>query len=117
MTDMSTPRERIEKFMEMFEGNVGMPTSSLVMKHRPTGEDMTLSFDDLRAVLSANAGYERIIAKQRREAVAEYKKTLAAELRHRIRGRAADTHPSALEAAGYDGALDDIADDLEDDSL
>lgn len=73
--------------------------------------------EDLRAVLNANAGYERIIAEQRREAVEDYKKALAADLRSRIEGRAADTHPDMRHALGYDTALEDVADDLEDGTL
>lgn len=107
MTDMSTPRERIEKFMEMFEGNVGMPTSSLVMKHRPTGEDMKLSFDDLRAVLSANKGYESLMRDAAREAVADYKKELAESLEALKRGETED---------GID-MLDNVIDGLKEGSL
>ncbi len=116
MTDMSTPRERIEKFMELFQENVGVPTSALVMRHNPTGDDMTLSFEDLRAVLSANKSYESLMRDAAREAVAEYKKTLAAELRSQKDGKPSDRNEFPY-IQGQDATLDRIADDLEDGTL
>lgn len=85
------PRERLQAWLETSD------------------EFVYPGFDaELRSVLSANAGYERIIAEQRREAVADYKRELAKELRKRL------MQSGEMGAAAI---IDDIADDLEDDSL
>lgn len=70
---------------------------------------------DMRAILAANAGYEKMARDAAREAVAEYKRELAYELRQRSLGLVPTG--DAARDNGYATALDAIADDLEDGTL
>lgn len=112
----TTPRERITNYLEAH--NTSKMTGENVHSYGRmlNGEyiDIPLTVADLQSVLDANGGYERLIAEQRREAVEEYKKTLAETLRSEQWSKIAREEP---ENNGFASALDCIADNLEDGTL
>lgn len=91
---MSTPRERIEAYLATCDATESEPTPDVQA--------------DIRTVLSTNAGYERIIAEQRRLAVEEHRKALVVALRERA-GKIIEYESN--------GTYHEIADDLEDGTL
>lgn len=108
MTDMSTPRERIENFMAGVATAIPEGMGEMAsLRANVRGEVYEMHYEDLRAVLSANKSYESLMRDAAREAVADYKKELAESLEALKRGETED---------GID-MLDNVIDGLKEGSL